>query len=254
MGSGCWSCRARRHPAFPGSYPCRSWGYGKLFRVALFARLATRVSYADGDLKAVAEAACCTELVAWLSRLGWASVVPPRTCLGWRPTVSGCGSRRHGVSSWSCLTCRGHRLDLSPHAGITRDGCTGSGQCQPGMFPGLASRQGFPVPRPPRRDRGDGRQHARPEPRLSAGPEAAQSRMTVLEPSSAWCPAARLRRPDNSAGHLPKRSQEEPLTGPALIRPARGRHIGPRNQGDVITGHEPRSYGARLRARAAGLP
>lgn len=193
MGSGCWSCRARR-PAFPGSYPCRSWGYGKLFRVAVFARLATRVRYADCDLKAVAEAACCTELVARLSRLGWASVVPPRTCLAWRLTVSGRGSRQHGVSSWSCLTWRGHRLDLSPHAGITRDGYAGSGQCQPGSFPGLAPCQGFPVPLPPRRDRGDGRQHARPEPRLSASREAAQSRMTALDPSSASCPAARLRR------------------------------------------------------------
>ncbi len=175
-GSGCCSCRVRRHPAFPGSYPCRSWGYGKLFRVAPFARLAARVRDADCDLKAVAGAACCAELVAWLSRPGWASAVLPRTCLAWGLTVSGCGSRERGVSSRSCLTWRGHRFDLSPHAGITRDGCARSGQCRPGMFAGLAPCPGFSVPLPPRRDRGDGRQRARPEPRLSASGEGAQPR------------------------------------------------------------------------------
>jgi len=93
---------------FPGSYPCRTGGYGKLFRVAPFARLAARVRYADCDLEAVAEPAHYAELVAGLSRLGWAYAVPPRTCLARLLTVSGCGY--HPVSG---------RSRRSPHGGST---------------------------------------------------------------------------------------------------------------------------------------
>ena len=89
-------------PAFPGAYPTRSGGYGKLFRVAPFARLAARVSYADCDPEAVAAPARCAELAARRSRLGWASSVPSPTCPAWRLTLSRCGSRQHLISgrSW----------------------------------------------------------------------------------------------------------------------------------------------------------
>src|SRR5207245_2542451 len=70
--------------AFPGAYPGRSGGYGKLFRVAPFARLAARVSYADCDPEAVAAPARCAELAARRSRLGRASSVPSPTCPAWR--------------------------------------------------------------------------------------------------------------------------------------------------------------------------
>lgn len=116
-----WTIRARRQPAFPGSYPCRSWGYGKLFRVAPFARLAARVRFADCDLNAAAEPAYCADLVAWL---GCASVVPSRTCPAWRLTASRCGARQHRVlsKSWRSLEERATGLTLISHARCRQTG------------------------------------------------------------------------------------------------------------------------------------
>jgi len=58
------------------------------------------VRYADCDLEAVAEPAHYAELVARLSRLGWAYAVPSRTCLARLLTVSGCGYHRVSGRSW----------------------------------------------------------------------------------------------------------------------------------------------------------
>ena len=134
-------------PAFPGSYPGRSREYGKLFRIAPFARLAARVRYADRDLEAVAAPARCAELAARRSRPGWASSAP------------------------------------SPYV------------------PGLAAD------------------------------------------------AFRVRVPATSHLRPVMASQEDPVTGLTLIRPARRREKGPRNQGGVIACFEARSHGVRRCSR-----
>jgi len=59
--------------------------------------------YANCDLKAVAESACCAEPAIWLFRPGLACAVARRTCLARQLTASGRRSRQHGASRRSCL-------------------------------------------------------------------------------------------------------------------------------------------------------
>jgi hypothetical protein len=79
--------------------------------------------------------------------------------------------------------------------------------------------------------------------------------MTVLDPSSASCPAQGPRRTRTTKPvPLPRLNQSEPMAGRTLIRTGQGQQAGTRNQDDVIACHEPRSHGGRRCSRAVGCP